>query len=274
MLKYWYQKEDEVPAEHKALYTKKKIQLAREDGTEYDVEAYVLNVSGVVPKERHDAFRLKNTKLTGDLENATARLEGFGDIKPEDAKAALDKLGKLKDKKIVEEGDLENAVKTRTAALEAAQKKALEELNLKLTTTSKKLSETLIDRAVIDVATKQKLRPEAVLDITTRARSIFSLNEQGAVVAFEPDGKTVKYDPSGAAPYTIDQWVGEMVVSAPHLFQGSSGGGAPGSGSGGAPKVNPWKRGEGGGWNLTEQMRIQKENPQLAAKLKAEAGIK
>lgn len=54
----------------------------------------------------------------------------------------------------------------------------------------------------------------------------------------------------------------------PFVLNGNSGGGAPG-GSGGAA-VNPWKRDQR---NLTEQDRIEAQNPALAGRLKAEAGV-
>jgi hypothetical protein len=54
------------------------------------------------------------------------------------------------------------------------------------------------------------------------------------------------------------------------LQPGGSGGGAPGSGTAKPPfTANPWS---GKTLNLTEQARLLKENPALAATLKAQAG--
>jgi hypothetical protein len=61
------------------------------------------------------------------------------------------------------------------------------------------------------------------------------------------------------------------VSDAPHLFEANAGGGAAGSGSGGAGNrsvKNPFRKES---WNLTEQMKLQKSDPQLAARLKASA---
>ena|SRR5690554_108047 len=54
------------------------------------------------------------------------------------------------------------------------------------------------------------------------------------------------------------------------LWKGSqaAGGGAPGSHGGGAAISNPWKADSR---NLTEQARIKRDNPQLAARMMAEA---
>jgi hypothetical protein len=59
---------------------------------------------------------------------------------------------------------------------------------------------------------------------------------------------------------------GQAFVAPPN----NGGGGAPGgSGSGRGSKSNPWKKETR---NLTEQGRIKRENPELAERLKREAG--
>jgi len=92
----------------------------------------------------------------------------------------------------------------------------------------------------------------------------------GVPRAVEADGKTVKYGRDGVTPLTVSEWVETLVTAAPHLFEGSAGGGASGSGSGGAGGVragkNPFAKET---WNLTEQMRLLKSDPTLAARLKA-----
>jgi hypothetical protein len=55
------------------------------------------------------------------------------------------------------------------------------------------------------------------------------------------------------------------------LFEANAGGGAAGSGSGGAGNrsvKNPFRKES---FNFTEQMKLQKSDPQLAARLKAAA---
>ena len=132
-----------------------------------------------------------------------------------------------------------------------------------------RLTSIQIDQGVLTAATKRGLRPTALTDITARARSVFKL-VNGAPRAFEADGQTVRYGRDGVTPMTLEEWVDLQVADAPHLFETSAGSGAAGNGSGGVVGTkNPFRK--GADWNVTEQMRLLKKDPQLAARLKAAA---
>ena len=93
----------------------------------------------------------------------------------------------------------------------------------------------------------------------------------GVPQAFEADGQTARMGKDGTSPMTLAEWVDALVSDAPHLFEANAGGGAAGSGSGGAGNrsvKNPFRKES---FNLTEQMKIQKSDPALAARLKAAA---
>ena len=133
-----------------------------------------------------------------------------------------------------------------------------------------RLTAIQIDQAVVTEATKRGLRATALPDITARARQSFKL-VNGVPQAFEADGQTARMGKDGVSPMTLAEWVDALVSDAPHLFEANAGGGAAGSGSGGAGNrsvKNPFRKES---WNLTEQMKLQKSDPQLAARLKASA---
>ena len=94
----------------------------------------------------------------------------------------------------------------------------------------------------------------------------------GVPTAFEADAQTVRAGRDGVTPMTLEEWVDAQVSEAPHLFESNAGGGAAGHGSGGAGNKgsvkNPFTQAT---WNLTEQMRLQKSDPNLAARLRAVA---
>jgi hypothetical protein len=160
--------------------------------------------------------------------------------------------------------------KKRFEAIESEQVKSIaaerDSLNAKLTAIQ-------VDQGVLTVATKKGLRPTAIPDITARARTVFKLS-QGVPVPYEADGQTVRVGRDGITPMSLDEWVDQQVADAPHLFESNSGGGAAGSsGSHSGPSrtgqsKNPFRRES---WNLTEQMRLQKTDPGLAARLRASA---
>ena len=129
-----------------------------------------------------------------------------------------------------------------------------------------------IDQAVLGEATKRGLRGTALPDITARARQTFRL-VNGVPQAFEGDVQTPRAGRDGVTPLSVAEWVDQQVSEAPHLFENNAGGGASGHGSGGAAGGersgrNPFRKET---WNLTEQMRLQKTDPALAARLKAAA---
>jgi len=129
----------------------------------------------------------------------------------------------------------------------------------------------LIDQAVLAEATKRGLRPTAIPDLTARARMTFKL-VGGVPQAFEADGQLARTGRDGVTPMTLAGWVEALGTDAPHLFEANAGGGAAGSGPGGAgraPVANPFRKES---VNVTEQMRLLRENPGLAARLQAAAG--
>src|SRR6266481_5248249 len=145
--------------------------------------------------------------------------------------------------------------KRRFEGIESEQVKAIvverDGLNARLTAIQ-------VDQGVTTVATKKGLRPTAIPDITSRARTVFKLVD-GAPRAYEADGQTVRVGKDGITPMTLDEWVDAQVADAPHLFESSAGGGAAGNGSGGVGNnrsvKNPFRKEN---WNLTEQMKLQK----------------
>jgi len=130
-----------------------------------------------------------------------------------------------------------------------------------------RLSAIQIDQAIVTEATKRGLRASAIPDITSRARSTFRL-VNGFPQAFEPDGQTARAGRDGVSPMNLAEWIDQQVSEAPHLFESNAGGGAVGNAPGGGGSArsnvkNPFRKET---WNITEQMRLQKNDPGLAAR--------
>ncbi len=245
-LKFKFKTKDEIPAELQFLYVER-------DG------AWTLDAEGVVEKSKHEEFRTNNIALTNQLK----RFEG---IDPDAVRQLAEENKSLRTATLSEDAKREMDAQLKTA--KTAFEKQLAAVTGERDTLNGRLTAIQIDQAVVTESTKRGLRATALPDITSRARSAFKL-VNGVPQAFEADGQTARMGKDG--PMTLAEWVDALVSDAPHLFEANAGGGAAGSGSGGAGNrsvKNPFRKET---WNLTEQMKLQKSDPQLAARLKASA---
>ncbi|HMP84758.1 MAG TPA: hypothetical protein PKA41_18855, partial [Verrucomicrobiota bacterium] len=220
--------------------------------------AFVLDAEGVVDKAKHEEFRQNNIALANQLK----RFEG---IDPDAVRQLAEEKRKLEEAAQIKAGEVD---KVLAARLKAELDKVHAPVVAERDALHGRLTAIQIDQAVVNEATKRGLRPTAIPDITSRARMTFKLVD-GVPQAF--DGERIRTGKDGVSPMTLAEWVDALVSDAPHLFEANAGGGAAGSGSGGAGNRsvrNPFRKET---WNLTEQMKIEKSDPQLAARLKATA---
>jgi hypothetical protein len=270
-LKFKFKTREEIPAEQISLYTDR-------DG------AWVLDVDGAIEKSKLDEIRTSKAALSKELDDLAKRFEG---IDAEEARTLLAEKQKRDEEKLLKGGDdaaaseeaqrqererIEKVIESRIKGVKGELDKQVASLTGERDALTARLTAIQIDQGVITVATKRGLRPTALADITARARSVFRL-VNGVPAAFESDGKSVRYGRDGLTPMTLDEWVDLQVAEAPHLFESNSGGGAASNAGGAASRShglqkNPFKKET---WNLTEQMRLQKSDPNLAARLKAAA---
>ena len=256
-LKFKFKSREEIPAELANLYVERE-------------GAFVLDAEGVVEKTKLDEFRTGNVALRKELEDFKTRFDG---IDPEEVRKLAEEKRKLE---LQAQGhkpeELDRLVGERIKGLKADWDKQLSTVTGERDSLTSRLTAIQIDQGVLTVATKRGLRPTAIPDITARARLVFKL-VNGAPRAFEADGTTVRYGKDGVTPMTLEEWVDAQTSDAPHLFEANAGGGAASNGAGGAGASartikNPFRRDS---WNLTEQMKLQKSDPGLAARLKAAA---
>ncbi|MEI8292143.1 MAG: hypothetical protein WCH99_21950, partial [Verrucomicrobiota bacterium] len=251
--KYKYTGKDQIPAEHAALYIER-------DG------AFFLDAEGVVDKAKADEMRNHNVELRKQIEESLrTATEERQKIQAEKERLELIAQGHKPE-------EIDKLVTERLKGLKADWDKQFALVTGERDSLTTRLTAIQIDQGVITAATKRGLRPTAIPDITARARMVFKL-VNGVPQAFEADGKTVRYGRDGITPMTLEEWVDGQVTDAPHLFESNAGGGAASNGAGGAAGSqrsvkNPFRKDT---WNLTEQMKLQKSDPQLAARLKAAA---
>ncbi len=254
-LKFRHTNREAIAPEHLPLYTER-------DG------AWVLDVEGAIDKAKLDQLRTSNAALSKERDELKARFDG---IDPTQVRALLAEKEKLEQDKHLKAGEVEKVIEGRIKGIKADLEKQVSTLTGERDALTSRLTAIQIDQGVVTAATKRGLRATALTDITARARAVFKL-VNGAPAAFESDGKTVRYGRDGLTPMTLDEWVDTQVVDAPHLFESNAGGGSAGNAAGGGKPhgltKNPFKKET---WNLTEQMRLLKSDPNLAARLKAAA---
>ena len=247
-LKTKFKTREEIPAELQPHY----IEQAGE---------WVLDHDG---KAKIEEFRAANIAMNQQLADWKKRFDG---IDPDAFRQLADEKRKLEEAAQIKAGEVDKVVAARLKAeldrIHAPVVAERDALNGRLTAIQ-------IDQAVVNEATKRGLRPTAIADITARARNTFKL-VNGVPQAFEADSQTARTGKDGVSPMTLAEWVDALVSSAPHLFEANAGSGAAGSGGGvtGNRSVkNPFRKET---YNLTEVMKIQKNDPALAARLQAAA---
>lgn len=264
-LKYKVKSKDEVPAGLEAHY------VEREGG-------WVLDADGVADKSKLDEFRASNVALMKERDELRARFQG---IDPDEVRRLADEKRKLEEAQALRAAttaaEAEKVIESRVKAARGELEKQLTAATAERDALNARLVTIQIDQGVVAAASKRGLRATAIPDITSRARSVFRL-VKGVPTAFESDGQTVRMGKDGTAPMNLEEWIETQVSDAPHLFESNAGGGGGGAtsqysnGSGGVggnrSGRNPFRKET---WNLTEQMKLQKSDPALAARLKAAA---
>jgi hypothetical protein len=247
-LKFKYSNLKDIPAEDVRLYV--------ERGSEW-----ILDAESEVSKAKFEEFRANNIALTNQLK----RFEG---IDPDAFRQLAAEKQRLEEAAALKAGEVDKVIDARLKVARTEWDKAHGPVAAERDALLGQLSTIQIDQAVVNEAMKRGLRPSAVSDLTARARAAFRL-VGGVPQIF--NGETVRLGKDGVSPMTLAEWVDALVGDAPHLFEANAGGGAAGSGSGGAGNRsvrNPFRKET---LNVTEQMKIIKSDPALAARLQASA---
>jgi hypothetical protein len=257
-LTFKFKTREEIPAEHANLYVER-------DG------AWFLDADGIVEKTKLEEVRNSSAALIKERDELKKRYEG---IDPEEVRRLAEENESLRTATLSAEAkqELETRLEARLKNAKSEWDKQLATVTTERDALNARLTAIQIDQGVTTAATKRGLRPTAIPDITARARTVFRL-VNGVPTAFESDGKTARYGKDGFTPMSLDEWIETQVVDAPHLFESNAGGGggSAAQAAGGRPNgavKNPYKRET---WNLTEQMKLMKSDPALAARLKAAA---
>lgn len=197
---------------------------------------FYLQVEGVVAKEKLDEFRTNNITLSKQLEK-------FKDVDP--AKYAtfldLEAKGKLAGKTPAE---VDAIIAERITPMKTEFETTVNDLKGKLETTTSQLSVLLVDNVIRDAASKAGITGAQMDDVLLRGKATFKLVD-GQVTPHDSKGNVI-YGSDATTPLSINDWLGKLKTSAPHLFPSNAGGGAGGNRGGG----------NGNPANMTAQQKI------------------
>lgn len=192
-------------------------------------DAYVLDVEGVVPRERLDEFRNNNVALQQQLDK-------FKGVDPAKHAELMELQRKLQEKELLEAGEVDKVVQLRVQTMKDGYESQIGTLTTTLTKSTEQLNMLLIENVVRAEAVRQGAAPTAIDDLVFRARALYRIEEG---VPVPKQGDKVVYGKDGQNPMPISEWVTGLKPTAPHLFAKSSGSGAGGgAGGGGAQQGN------------------------------------
>lgn len=195
----------------------------------------------------------------------------FGDKKPEEVRAILDRVPELETiaaSKNINDEKLNELAETRFRAKFAPLERELNTLkgtvaekDALLTQYADRERTRTIHDGVRAEAAKSKVIGTAIEDVLMLAERAFELDDKDNLVTKDLPGQTPGLSPS--------VWLTEMQGKRPHWWPPSKGGGAAGGGGDGLTGDNPFSH---AGWNMTAQGRAYQENPERARQLAASAG--
>jgi hypothetical protein len=230
---------------------------------------YYLNAEGVddLPAVRGLASTHRKFKEVAPdakaLKERLDRLAAFDGLDPDAAREALEKIQAAEEGKLKDKGEFEQL----KGKIEERHRGELAKVQTEIQRRDGFISRLLIENAITAAIEKAGVLPqyrEAVKAL---------MYQRGPKVVADGDDYRAYFDTDmgeAAVGTYVETWARGDEAAAFLPPSGKSGGGAnPTGGHGGGGRVNPWKAET---LNLTEQGRIMREDPALAAQLKAAAG--
>lgn len=236
--------------------------------TEKDGKFELTGVEGMKTKADVDRLQTALTKERAEHKNLKERVKLLGDRKIEDVIQELDRIPELeataKGDKNVDEL-VEAKLRAKIVPVERERDKYAKELEEAKATIGNYESASRV-RKIHDsirsaVGKQQGFQKSAIEDAVTLGERLFEVLDDGSVVTKDNVGVT--------PGISAEDWLADRKNDKPHWWGTSQGGGAAGSRGAGATGDNPWTN---GGWNLTKQGQIIREDPKRAEQLARAAG--
>lgn len=225
-------------------------------------------------KEAHDTdvagLKAKRDELLEAQRNLKDQVKQYEGIDPERARQLEKVLAENEEAKLIADGKIDELIQKRLSREQATWQSQLENKDAELEQTRKQieaLQGVTISSGIASAGQKVGLAPTAIEDAQVIARHAGWQVEDGAPVLRDGEGNVVR---GKNGPIMFDEWLESQREARPHWFPTPKGSGAPGNRNGSGQSDNPWKKDT---FNLSKQGQILRDNPEQAARLKAEAGV-
>jgi hypothetical protein len=156
----------------------------------------------------------------------------FKDIDPDKVREMMSKLDKDGEAQLIAAGKIDEVVAKRIEKQRAELMKQLEAATAQTEAEkarTAKFSQRVLDNNIRAAAAKAGLHAGAVDDALFRARTMFTIDDDGNAIQLDESGKPV-LGKDGKTPFTPAEWLESMKETAPHWFPaGAAGGGATGN---------------------------------------------
>jgi hypothetical protein len=213
---------EDVPEAQRALYVEK-------DGK------HVLDITGMddtsglktaLQKERDAAKEAR--RIAKEME------ERYAGIDPAKVREMMSKLDQDGEAALIAAGKIDEVIAKRTEKFKAESQRRIDEAIATAKASearAKKFEQRVLDNHIRQAATKAGLHQHAVEDALFRARSMFSLSEEGDAIQLGSDGAAV-LGKDGKTAFSPSEWLEGMKETAPHWFPARASGGGGGGGKG------------------------------------------
>jgi hypothetical protein len=244
-LKAGYDNKDDIPEAH--------LELFAEKGGKWEL----VGIEGMKTQGDIDRIQEGLKKEKNDHKETKAKLADWRGMDPAEEIPKLDRIPELEamaESKGIDDKHIEQIVQGRIKGIVGPIERERDTLRDAKVASDLEISEfktrdktRIITDAVRKSALDGKVVNTALDDVIMVAKSHFEINDSGEVITKgDIKGVTAGVDPQ--------MWMQDMVLSRPHWFPSTTGGGSGGSdGKGGGFPGNPWSREH---WNLTKQGQV------------------
>ena len=222
-----------------------------------------------------ERLRTHSAKLLDEKKKLQQQYEGFADLgDAETLKNMLNQFKNDEEARMFAEGKGAEVLKKHTERMQMDFTSQLDEIKKELATSKDEGSkyrdlyhQSEAGHALRAAAVAAGVRESAVDDILLRGRGVFTVGDNNQLEARDSEGNLRKVGNKALSP---DLFIKGLRDTHPHYWPDSQSGGARGGTGGGNSVPNPFVKGSDT-YNVTQQAKLRREDPELAKQLEAEA---